>query len=248
MKITFLGTNGWYDTSTGNTPSIFIETKTDYIILDAGFGFYKAKDLIRTEKPVRLFLSHFHLDHIIGLHTLPIFKVPQGINIYFQRGGEKMVRALLRRPFSTPPLLLSTKIHFHDITGKDKFDFGLETARLRHSVPCVGFRFDLDGAIVTYCTDTGLCSNLKRLARSANFFMTECAMAQGDNSPNLFHLTPETAARVAGESGAKKLVLCHFDPGKYPTIEDRKAAETAARTIFADTVAAGDGMAFTFQE
>ena len=87
MKITFLGTNGWYDTAIGNTPSVFIETKSDYIILDAGFGFYKAKELIKSEKPVSLFISHFHLDHIIGLHTLPLFKLFQGIDIYLPSGA-----------------------------------------------------------------------------------------------------------------------------------------------------------------
>ncbi|MCX5686841.1 MAG: MBL fold metallo-hydrolase, partial [Candidatus Omnitrophica bacterium] len=108
VKITFLGTNGWYDTQTGNTPSVFIETETEYIILDAGFGFYKAKGLINPGRPVHLFISHFHLDHIIGLHTLPIFKLSQGIDIYTSRGGEKTLGALLRRPFSTPTLLLAT--------------------------------------------------------------------------------------------------------------------------------------------
>ena len=41
MKVLFLGTNGWYDTKTGNTTCILIETKKEYIILDAGNGFYK---------------------------------------------------------------------------------------------------------------------------------------------------------------------------------------------------------------
>ena len=39
MKIIFLGTNGWYDTKTGNTLSVFMKTKKEYIILDAGSGF-----------------------------------------------------------------------------------------------------------------------------------------------------------------------------------------------------------------
>jgi ribonuclease BN (tRNA processing enzyme) len=45
MKIIFLGTNGWYDTKTGNTVSILIVTKEHNIVLDAG--------------AVRLALVHF---------------------------------------------------------------------------------------------------------------------------------------------------------------------------------------------
>lgn len=241
MKITFLGTNGWYDTQTGNTPSVFIETKAEYIILDAGFGFYKAKGLISPGKPIYLFITHFHLDHIIGLHTLPIFKLSQGIDICVPRGGEKALRALLRRPFSTPPILLATKIRFRDYTKDKRLPFVFEYAGLRHSVPCNGFRFTLDGAVVAYCTDTGICNNLKRLAKSANLFITECAMSPGDRSPNLFHITPETAALVAKEAGVDQLALCHFDPGKYPSMDQRKAAEAAAKMIFPETIAAGDG-------
>ena len=82
MKIFFLGTNGWYDTETGNTLSILIETKHEYIILDAGGGFHKIGRYIKGSKPIYLFLSHMHLDHIIGLHTLVRFNFFQGIDLY----------------------------------------------------------------------------------------------------------------------------------------------------------------------
>ena len=41
MKIAFLGTNGWYDTKTGNTVSALVDTKKYYIVLDAGNGIHK---------------------------------------------------------------------------------------------------------------------------------------------------------------------------------------------------------------
>jgi len=61
MRIIFLGTNGWYSTDTGNTVCTFIETKTHYIILDAGDGFHKIDQYIDDEKPIILFLSFFPL-------------------------------------------------------------------------------------------------------------------------------------------------------------------------------------------
>lgn len=246
MKVTFLGTNGWYDTQTGNTPCVLIETDEQYIVLDAGYGFYKLKEHIKTQKPVLLFISHLHLDHLIGLHTLPIFKLGQSIDIYAPKNELKSVRSFLKRPFTSPPLLLPTKIKFCEISKKTHFSFGFEYERLRHSVPCYGYRFGLGGVTVTYCTDTGLCDNLKRLARAADLLIAECAMAPADTAQNLFHITPETAARVAKEAGVKKLALCHFDPGKYPTVEHRKKAENAARVIFANTIAANDGTCVTF--
>jgi len=245
MKVTFLGTNGWYDTATGNTPCVLVETENQYIVFDAGFGFYKVKDIVKSEKPVILFISHLHLDHLIGLHTLPLFKFPQGIDIYLPNGMENGLRGLLRRPLTSSLLLLQTKVRLRELTPKTRFPFAFEMRRLRHSVPCYGYRLELEGGIVTYCTDTGICANLKRLASYADLFITECAMKPGDTAPNLFHLTPETAARVASEAKAKELALFHFDPGRYPSFAHREAAEAAARKIFPDTVAARDGTVIT---
>lgn len=245
MKITFLGTNGWYDTATGSTPCVLIETGEAFIILDAGLGFVKVKDMVKSEKPAFLFISHLHLDHLFGLHTLPLFNLKQGINIYAGRKESKLIRSFMKRPFTTPPLLLPSKLKFCDIAKPGKLPFDFKYAPLRHSVPCYGYRFAADGKTVTYCTDTGLCENLKKLANGVDLLITECAMSPNDTSTNLFHITPETAARVAAGSGARKLALCHFDPGKYPTIEHRKAAENAAKEIFANTIAATDGAVLT---
>ena len=241
MHITFLGTNGWYDTDTGNTPCVFVETGKHYIIFDAGFGFRKAKDLIKTDKPVFLFISHLHLDHLTGLHTLPLFNFPQGIDIYVPKVFEKLLRGFLKRPFTSPPSHLKTRLRFHAIDSGTRFEFPFEMKRLRHSVPCYGYRFELPGGTVAYCTDTGECANLKALASRADLFITECAMAPGDMSPNLFHITPETAAKVAEKAKAGQLALFHFDPGKYPSFAERGAAQAAAREIFPDTIAARDG-------
>ena len=241
MKIVFLGTNGWYDTTTGNTPCVFIETDDRFIILDAGFGFYKAKNLINSGKPVSLFISHLHYDHLIGLHTLPIFKLSQGIDIYANKVIMKGLKSFLKRPYTSPVLLLPTKVRFHALTGDSDSPVKFETAKLRHSVTCHGYKFYLEDKTVSYCTDTGLCDSLKRLAGTADLFITECAMAPGDKSHKLFHITPDTAAAVASEAGVKRLALFHFDPAKYPTLESRKYAEDAARAVFKDSLAANDG-------
>lgn len=245
MQVTFLGTNGWYDTATGNTPCVLVETDDLYAVLDAGTGFQKLRTLVNTEKPVMLFISHLHLDHLIGLHTLPLFKFAQGIDIYAPAGMERLLRGFLRRPFTSDPERLPLRLRFHALDRKSRLPFKFEMLRLRHSVPCYGYRFALPGGSVAYCTDTGMCLNLKKLARQADLLITECAMAPGDKSPNLFHITPETAARVAAGSGAGKLALFHFDPGKYPSFAERDAAEASARRIFPDTIAARDGTTIT---
>jgi ribonuclease BN (tRNA processing enzyme) len=94
MRILFLGTNGWYSTDTGNTVCTLIETKGHYIILDAGDGFHKIDQYIDDKKPIILLLSHIHLDHIIGLHSLAKFRFKQEIILYIEEQKKELVELL----------------------------------------------------------------------------------------------------------------------------------------------------------
>jgi ribonuclease BN (tRNA processing enzyme) len=241
MKITFLGTNGWYDTAIGNTICVLIETDERYIILDAGFGFYKARELIKKEKPVDLFISHLHLDHIIGLHTLPLFKLNQGLDIYMPQGMQKHLEIFLNKPYTSTLDSLNTKVKLHEIDNEKPAGFDLEFARLVHSPICYGYRFTLEGKIVSYCTDTGVCGELSKLAKGCDLLITECSFRSGESVTTAAHLNPEVAASIAKEAEVKKLALLHFDAGRYPDLKSRRVAEESARKIFSKTFAALDG-------
>ena len=241
MKIHFLGTNGWFDTAVANTVCVLVETEGSYIILDAGFGFYKAREYIKSDKPVYLFISHLHLDHIIGLHTLPLFKIPQGIDIYMPKEMKSYMEAFLNKPYTSSPDTLATEIRLHEIDTDKPAKLDLKFGRLLHAPICYGFRFFLEGKTVSYCTDTGICEELHKLAEGCDLLITECAFRPGEDVSKASHLNPEIAARIAKESGVKRLALTHFDAGRYSSLKDRKAAEKAARKVFPNTFAGTDG-------
>ncbi|MBU4299159.1 MBL fold metallo-hydrolase [Patescibacteria group bacterium] len=243
IKIIFLGTNGWYDTKTGNTICTLLETKEYSIILDAGNGIYKIAQYIDVKKPAFLFLTHFHLDHIVGVHILTKFKFRQGLNIYGQKGTKKILNKLINQPFTVPLAKLRYKVKIQGISeGKYFLPFLVEAKFLVHSSPCLGYRFEIDGKKIAYCTDTGICQNFKELARGADLLITECTLKSGQKTPGWPHLTPEQGARIAKEAGVKKLILTHFDSGNYKTIKERKEAEKIAKTIFKNTTAAFDNL------
>ena len=245
MKITFLGTNGWFDTRTGNTTCALIDTEECYIILDAGFGFYKIGKYIGKEKPIYLFISHLHLDHIIGLHTLPIFKFPQGIDIYMPKGMKGYLETFLNKPYTASPDTLSTKIRLHEIDTERPPRLDIDFGQLLHSPICYGFHFSLEGKTVSYCTDTGVCEELRRLAKGCDLLITECSFRPGEDVSKAAHLNPEVAGQIAKEGGVKKLALIHFDAGRYPSLKDRKAAKKVAGKIFAGAFATEDGQEIT---
>lgn len=241
MKIIFLGTNGWFDTDTGNTLCAFIETKDRYIVLDAGNGIYKIAKLIKNKKkPIFLFISHYHLDHIVGLHILAKFNFLQGMEVYGPPGLKKMFDEVINWPYSIPLKRLKTKLRLHELSPRSRPPAGVKFLPLQHSVTCYGFRFSVEGKIISYTTDTGLCPNLEKLMKSADLAICESSFLPGMARNPWGHLRPEDAAGLAKKVGVQTLALVHFDAGLYHTIADREKAAVWARKIFKNTFAAGD--------
>ncbi|MHA2326735.1 MAG: MBL fold metallo-hydrolase, partial [Promethearchaeota archaeon] len=244
MKITFLGTNGWYATDVGNTTCTLIESEKFYIVLDAGDGISKLDKYIVSEKPIFLLLSHLHLDHIIGFHIFAKFHFNQNIDIYGYNGTEIGIKQIIRHPYSSPLIDLPLNIKFHDI-DEGNYDFGPKVTckLLTHSDPCLGYRIEIENRIITYCTDTGVCSNLYELAKGADIFITECSYKAGQEEWGWPHLKIEEAADVALKSEVRQLlILTHFDASLYTTPQKRKEAENKAQKIFNPTIIASDDL------
>ncbi|MCG2710976.1 MAG: ribonuclease Z [Candidatus Omnitrophica bacterium] len=243
LKIIFLGTNGWFDSKTGNTVCTLIKADTCNIILDAGFGLAKAGRYLDAAKPTAIFLSHLHLDHIVGLHSLAKFKFPKGLAIYAPKSALKALRAFIAQPFTLPPQGLSFKMKISGALEKMRFaGITIKTLELAHSSDCLGYRFQFQGKIVAYCTDTGSCENIVTLARNADLLISECALRKGQDDKGWPHLDPLQAALLAKAANARKLVLTHFDADNHPTKKHRGIAQKHARKIFRKSIAAVDGL------
>jgi len=243
MNVIFLGTNGWFETETGNTLCILVKTEKYDIVFDAGSGFFKLDRYIDGTKPVYLFLSHFHMDHISGLHGLSKINCKSGLFITGQNGTRDVIDHLINKPYTVPLDELKYKAEVLELPGDiDAIPFEIDFLPLLHSDPCLGYRITIDGRVVAFCTDTGYCENAVILGRDADILITECAFLPGEENPDWPHLNPETAARIALEAGAKRLVLTHFDAARYLNLKMRGDAEIAARRVFPDTAAAEDLM------
>lgn len=245
MKIAFLGTNGWFDTNTGNTICTLIETDKYFIVLDAGNGFYKLDKYIKNEKPIYLFLSHFHLDHIIGLHCKNKFNFKQEIKIFGQKGTKDILDKIINQPFTLPfndkeASYKTTVFELPDDSSKPPFL--VEAKPLFHWSPCIGFRFQLENKIISYCIDTGPCENLVELAKDADLLITECSFRVNEFYEPQTHLNPQIAGEIARKANVKKMALTHFDAHRYQTMQERKKSEEFAKRIFKNAFCAMDDM------
>jgi ribonuclease BN (tRNA processing enzyme) len=243
MKITFLGTNGWYNTATGNTVCILIESMDYYVILDAGNGFYKLDRYLTKDNPVFLLLSHFHLDHIYGLHTLVKFSFNGGLKVFGPEGIKDILELIANDPFSVPMSVLPFDIEAFELPKeRGNLPFEVECIELSHASLTLGYRLGLDGKLIAYCPDTGYCENAVKVARGADLLISECSFRPGEHLSAWPHLNPQQASEIARDAKVKQLVLTHFDASRYRTMESRKEAEAIARETFPNTIASRDDM------
>lgn len=253
MKIIFLGTNGWYSSRTGDTPCILIDAQDQYVILDAGNGIYKLENYIKGEKPISMFLSHFHIDHVSGLHTLMKFDFKQGIDAYVGEGRAKDFETLVNPPFTigyVPKpenvLNLKTDIRLHELSEDgQQTPFRVAAVKQHHAYVDHGYRIELEGKTLAYTGDCGFTDASRELAKDVNLLICECSNKKTVDPDRWGHFDPMQAATLAKESRVQQLILTHFGAHLYTSSEDRTWAEEEAKKIFPQTTAAADGMEFT---
>ena len=243
MKVTFLGTNGWFDTPAGNTVSVLIRSENYDIIFDAGNGIAKADQYITQDRPAFLFLSHMHIDHIAGLHTLCKFRFRKGLTVFTQQGTREQLETFVNEPYTVPFSLLPFKNEVHELSpGTHLVPFNVTCLPLVHPAPCFGYRLELDDRVIAYCTDTGVCDNAVTLARNADLLITECGLKPEESSPDWPHLNPQDAISIAKKAHAKRLALVHFGAEVYKTVEERKVVQDEFERLCPGLIAATDGM------
>jgi ribonuclease Z len=247
MKVTFLGTNGWYSSPTGDTVCILIDAKEDYIILDAGNGFYKLDQYITEDKPISLFISHFHLDHVSGLHTLSKFDFKQGIDVYVGKGRANDFRQLIRPPYTVGYLKnadnivdLKTPIRLHELDNLQTSKVKVSFFQQHHAYIDHGIRIEGEGKTIAYTGDCGYSPAAKKLAQHADILICECSNKKTELPDVWGHFDPIQAALLAKESQVKRLILTHFGANLYTTIAERIHAEKHAQAIFKNTKSATD--------
>lgn len=200
--------------------------------------------VLANPKPADLFLSHFHLDHIEGLHTIVRLNFAGGLRIFGQAGAREALGNILRQPYTVPLAGMPFRAGVFEIPAERALVPYLKDARpLVHASPCLGFRFEIEGRIIAYCTDTGMCSNLIELGRGADLLITECSALSGQRRDSWPHLAPEDAVIVAKETAAKRVVLVHFNASLYPTVESRVAVQEQVARSADNIVVAFDDMA-----
>jgi ribonuclease BN (tRNA processing enzyme) len=176
-------------------------------------------------------LSHFHLDHVMGLVAPPV------------SWARDLDAARLLAGLSADDVferLVDPVLHRTDVVGRPR-------ARGRPEVgPRIEILFSLstgktiavkvDGRLV-YCTDTAYDAENIGFARGASILLHE-SFWPGDTTDDPSHTAAGEAGRLAAKSGVEQLVLVHINP---EGCDDDELA-TSARAHFAASEVGRDGL------
>jgi phosphoribosyl 1,2-cyclic phosphodiesterase len=220
-------------------------------ILDAGTGIrILGLELLRLKRlPLRahLFLSHSHWDHIQGFPFFAPAFVPGNNIVVHGAGGTDAELAhvlsgqMLHRYFPVSLSELGAQITFqHIATGEHHIaDARVRVASLHHPGGAAGYRFEVGGRTIAYCTDTEpidapgaqtgaaagsatghtaarqpLDPRVVDLARGADVLIHDAQYTDAEYPSKVGwgHSTASFAVRTALAAGVARLVLFHHDP------------------------------------
>jgi ribonuclease Z len=144
LSIIFLGTGGSWPTIKRNVTSIAVKRAGEVILFDCGEGtqrqFQKSK--LSYMQISKVFITHFHGDHFLGLpgliQTMQLNDRDIPLYIYGPRGIAKLVTQLLSLGYFKP----NYPIISHEINGGDTLDFEeyfIRVLNVKHGVPTVAY-------------------------------------------------------------------------------------------------------------
>lgn len=242
MRLTVLGSAGWMPSSGRETACYAVQDGSDLLLLDGGTGIRRlvtSPEYLFGIKRIVIALSHFHLDHTIGLTYL--FALPVEIEVAIYGPGEwlystptrTVLQDLLRSPFLSKSLAdLGADVHeLHDGYQDLKRWPVVSRAQREHPQPSVGFRVD---DRISYITDTALDPGTVPFVEGSELLIHEAWFESPGGEVG--HSSVNEACKCASESNAARLLLCHLNPATTAPYFSE-----AARDKFPAAMVADDG-------
>ncbi len=231
MKLTALGTNGWMPTNNQKTSCFLIEHKGYLIILDCGNGIsnlYKYEDILKNYKHVHIILTHYHLDHIIGIMYLNNFFKNYNVHIYgpgkpyYSSIADKLSTLtdedfFYKSALNTGRILTLTE---YDLSGFNIGDVEVKVNLQDHSNYSFGITIDDQ---IHYAVDTSVIEDNFILGKDVKFFLHECCNMEKEKSG---HSSLKDILAMKNTYKVDNLYLVH----KNPTWSD-ESLETIKKEI-----------------
>ena len=269
FSVTFWGTRGSIACAGpqtvkygGNTSCLEVICGKKRLVFDAGSGLpMLGRKILETEGPrhTQVFLTHTHLDHIIGMPFFALFHIP-GLNVPVHAGHLKPVGMtlhdvlsdMMRAPlFPVPPEIFGANVTFVDFEAGETLnplpDVELQTVPLNHPNGACGYRINYDGRSIAYITDTEhypdrIDSRIAAMVEGVDIMIYDATYTdeEYERFVGFGHSTWQEGIKLADVAGVKTLVIFHHDPSHTDDMMDVIAADVEAARP--GTIVAREGM------
>ncbi|MGA2062465.1 MAG: ribonuclease Z [Thermoguttaceae bacterium] len=214
MKLILLGTSGYHPSDRRHTPCLAIPACG--VVLDAGTGMYRLGRYLKTDE-VDIFLTHAHLDHVIGLTYLFSVIWEHPLRRVTVHGLPEKLDAVEKHLFF-PELSVRPSFEAKPLAAETQLADGgrLTHFPLAHPGGSLGFRLDWPGHSMAYITDTTAAVDASYVDKihGVNLLVHECFYpdSRADLAVKYGHSCLTPALEVARAAGVGRLILTHINP------------------------------------
>jgi phosphoribosyl 1,2-cyclic phosphodiesterase len=241
-----------------------VSTGKDIIIIDSGTGIIKLghslmKKEIGDQLSLHLFLTHFHLDHIMGLPFFsPLYSPKVKITFYAPPGAkdtERYLSGLMSEKYFPIKFKQTKSLKIFKKIPEGNFNIGgfnISHCPLNHPQGSLAFRFLEKKRNVIFATDTehyekGIDEKLVSFAHNAYLFIYDATFTPSEfksGKRGWGHSTWLEGTKLASQAKVSNLYLSHFNPFHYDSKIDGIVSQ--ARKEFPRTYGAREGLKKTF--
>lgn len=237
-----LGTNGFFPSFGRETMAFLLLADEQALLLDAGTGVGRLTepalaDRLAGCRRLDVLLTHYHLDHVVGLACLPaLWRGPLRVHApdppLVDAPARESLDRLVAPPFFPrrfgdvePPI----EVLPYSRTRLEVGAFALRLRRQRHAGGSVGVRV---GSVLAYATDTEVDESTAELARGVHTLLHEVWWSDAEAAEPGFnpggHSWSAGVANLASRAGVGRLVPVHHHPRRSPAELEGLTRELAA--------------------
>lgn len=225
LEIVFLGTAASVPTAGRSLPAMLVKSQGERYLVDCGEGAQlRLMQAGESLKVSRVFLTHDHLDHWLGLggllFSLSLLRMQPVPKVIIYGGDSTLQRAetlygMIRSKDSAKTYV---EVEFTEIAPGVIFEdahLAVQAFPANHRErPCFGYVFQSkgpDGVRVVFSGDTRYSDDLIKIATGADCLVCEANFLSDkeDLAEKVGHLTAAQAGTIAAQSGVKALLLNH---------------------------------------